>query len=210
MQKHKRSMFQVQRLGLYATVAAFVLLTAQVVVAAPQAAPKAAAPQAAAAAEPAPAPQPTGNSDVGRQYFTGEKQFASGAPACISCHTAGNHGALGGGSLGPDLTNIMANEAKAGAVHEAWINGGGSPVMAPIFAARNVTTEEVDNVRAYLESVKTQNTSSTSGTFFGYGIVGTVVMLVIFSIIWSNRYRKRNQGTAHDDLWRNYGGKGGR
>jgi mono/diheme cytochrome c family protein len=44
---------------------------------------------------------------LGRQLFEGEVALASGATACVSCHTVASRGALGG-TLGPDLTGAYA------------------------------------------------------------------------------------------------------
>lgn len=150
-----------------------------------------------------------GDAALGKMYFTGEKQFASGAPACISCHNAGV-GSLGGGVLGPDLTNVYADDSKNPLLNAAWINAG-SPVMAPVFSKRNVTDEEVSHLRAFFaEQANVEAKPAPTGIFTIVGIGGFVGILIIFNIIWSGRYRNRNRGTAHDALWRNYGGKGGR
>ena len=172
----------------------------------------AAAPADAAVAE-APAevaaPAESGDAATGKMYFTGEKRFASGAPACISCHSV-SYGTLNGGILGPNLTKVYADESKNPLLSAAWINGG-SPVMAPIFGAKNVTDEEVSHLRAFFaEQSKGEVASSQTGTFTIIGLGGFVGILIVFNIIWSGRYRNRNKGTAHDALWRNYGGKGGR
>ena len=82
--------------------------------AAPEVAPAEAAPVEAAPAEP-------GNAAVGKLLFTGEQSFASGAPPCMSCHSAGV-GVLGGGALGPDLTKTYADPSKNPLINAAWIN----------------------------------------------------------------------------------------
>jgi cytochrome c553 len=155
------------------------------------------------------APAETGDAAIGKMYFTGEKRFESGAPACMSCHSV-SYGSLNGGVLGPNLTKVYADESKNPLLSAAWINGG-SPVMAPIFGAKNVTDEEVSHLRAFFaEQSKGEVASSQTGTFTIIGLGGFVGILIVFNIIWSGRYRNRNKGTAHDALWRNYGGKGGR
>lgn len=173
-----------------------------------KAAPAAAEAPAPAAEAPA-APVIKGNAEIGKALFTGEKSLQNNGPACISCHNIGI-GTLGGGSLGPDLTKIATNETKFSLVSDGWINGGGSPVMGPIFGARNITPEEVEHIKAFFSAQASQPIVSQGGMFVGGGIIGFIVILIIFNIIWSNRYRNRNRGTAHDALWRNYGGKGGR
>ncbi|MEK7773906.1 MAG: hypothetical protein AAB307_06115, partial [Deltaproteobacteria bacterium] len=167
-----------------------------------QAAPVEAAPVEAAPVE-------TGNAEIGRQIFTGARPLQNGAPPCISCHSI-SYGALNGGTLGPNLTKVYADESKNPLVSSAWINGG-SPTMAPIFSQRNITDEEVSNLRAFFaQQSKGEVAPSATGTFTIIGLGGFVGILIVFNIIWSGRYRNRNKGTAHDALWRNYGGKGGR
>lgn len=169
-----------------------------------------AADPAATSAEAAPAaPAESGDAALGKMYFTGQKAFGSGAPPCISCHSAGV-GELGGGVLGPNLTKVYADESKNPLLSAAWINAG-SPVMAPVFSNKNVTDEEVAHLRAFFaEQANTEMKPSSTGTFTIIGLGGFVGILIVFNIIWSGRYRNRNRGTAHDALWRNYGGKGGR
>lgn len=83
--------------------------------------------------------------------------------------------------------------------------------MMPIFSQRNITDEEVSHLRAFFaQQSKGEVASSATGTFTILGLGGFVGILIVFNIIWSGRYRNRNKGTAHDALWRNYGGKGGR
>ncbi len=158
-----------------------------------------------AAAAPALLP---GDSNIGRALFTGEKRFTNGGPPCISCHSAGE-GALDGGILGPNLTQVFAGP-KMALLNTGWVNSPGLPVMGPVFSARNVTDQEMEHLRAFFSSIATkQPAPSKTGAFVGISAAGFVGILIFFSIVWSGRYRKRNKGTAHDALWRNYGGKGG-
>ena len=153
---------------------------------------------------------PAGDYATGKALFTGEKRFTNGGPPCISCHSAGV-GALGGGILAPNLTKAFADPSKNPLMSTAWVNGGGSPVMGPIFSNRNITEEEMVNLRAFFKVASEKDVvPSSTGKFTILGLIGSVGILVFFSIVWSKRYSKRNQNTAHDALWRNYGGKGGR
>ncbi|MBI5827391.1 MAG: hypothetical protein HZB22_06665 [Deltaproteobacteria bacterium] len=209
------------RKGLQYGLAALLVsgLLPMAAMAADQAAPAAAAPAAqvapatdmAPAAAPAPeaAPVETGNAEIGRQIFTGARPLQNGAPPCISCHSI-SYGELNGGTLGPNLTKVYADESKNPLLSSAWINGG-APTMLPIFSQRNITDEEVSHLRAFFaQQSKGPVAPSATGTFTIIGLGGFVGVLIVFNIIWSGRYRNRNKGTAHDALWRNYGGKGGR
>ncbi len=154
-------------------------------------------------------PAEVGDANIGRALFTGEMKFTNAGPPCISCHSAGV-GALDGGSLGPNLTKAFVDESKNPLLSTVWVNGGGSPTMGPIFMAKNITEEEMGHLRVFLrEQGKGEVASSQTGTFAGIGIIGFVAIMILFSIIWSRRYSKRTKNTAHDALWRNYGGKGG-
>ncbi len=165
--------------------------------------------QAAPAAVAEAAPVEAGDANVGRALFTGEMRFANAGPPCISCHSSGV-GALDGGSLGPNLTKAYVDESKNPLLSTAWVNGGGSPTMGPIFMAKNITEAEMENLRAFLKAQGANDVApSKTLTFAGIGIIGFVAILILFTIIWSGRYSKRTRNTAHDALWRNYGGKGG-
>jgi mono/diheme cytochrome c family protein len=48
---------------------------------------------------------PAGDSVHGRELFVGSARFQNGGPPCMSCHSISGIGALGGGTLGPDLSN---------------------------------------------------------------------------------------------------------
>lgn len=151
-----------------------------------------------------------GDPDVGKKLFTGEIGFANGGPACISCHTAGNM-PLGGGSLGPNLTNVYADPSKNPLLSTVWVNIPDIPVMGPIFSKKNITDDEMANLRAFFEVASMEGGGSIkTGPFAIIGIGGFIGILIVFNIIWAGRYRNRCKGTAHDALWRNYGGKGGR
>ena len=149
----------------------------------------------------------SGNYKAGKELFTGERSLANGAPPCISCHNAGV-GALGGGTLGPDLTKVWTD--KFFLINADWINSEGIPVMGPVFSQKNITAEEVADLQAFFSSQADKGAGAGGSKFAGIGIIGFVAIMVAFSIIWGGRYRNRCQGTAHEALWRNYGGKGGK
>ncbi len=154
-----------------------------------------------------------GDAGIGKMLFTGEKRFENGGPACMSCHTVGI-GTLGGGTLGP---NLMLPNEKYGVgpapqnplIAAAWINSSGTPIMGAIFSRKNVTDDEVTHLKAFFGTLPAEQASKT-GAFIGISAAGFVGILIFFSIVWSGRYRKRVGGTAHEAIWRNYGGKGGK
>lgn len=161
-------------------------------------------------AAPAEAGAQVGDSNTGKTLFTGEKAFQNGGPACISCHSAGV-GELGGGLLGPNLSKVYADPAKQALLNIAWVNSPGIPVMGPVFSAKNITEAEMVNLKAFFKTMSERELApAPTNTFVIIGFIAFIGIMIFFSIIWSKRYSKRNQNTAHDALWRNYGGKGGR
>ena len=148
------------------------------------------------------------SADAGRKLFTGEKSFENGGPPCMSCHNAGV-GVLGGGSLGPDLTQVMADESRSVLIMADWINSEDTPTMGAIFSRHEVTEAEVEDIKAFLTGQASGSVKASGAQFAGGGIVGFIVLMIIISALWSGRYRNRNKGTAHEAMWRNYGGKGG-
>lgn len=168
--------------------------------------------QPAPAEEAVPAAPAPGDPAIGKMFFTGERRFENGGPPCISCHSVG-YGALGGGVLGP---NLMLPNPKYGVgpapvnplIAAAWINSPGTPIMGAIFSRKNITDEEVTHLKAFFSTLPAEQTSKT-GAFVGIGAAGFVGILIFFGIVWSGRFRNRVGGTAHEAIWRNYGGKGG-
>lgn len=48
------------------------------------------------------------NVDNGRKLFMGYTHFEHEGPPCMGCHSVGENGLLGGGAMGPDLTNVSS------------------------------------------------------------------------------------------------------
>lgn len=87
-----------------------------------------------------------GNFYVGKELFSGQQPFSNIGPPCGSCHRAGE---IGQGTSAPDLTSIYAIPKKNMLVRGVWLNSGVSPSMS-IYAQKNITDEEVENLRAFL------------------------------------------------------------
>ena len=137
--------------------------------------------------------RPLTDADVerGRRLFIGGEQFMEGAPACVSCHTLGSIGGLGGGRLGPDLTGAFARlEGRRGL--GAWLASPPSKVMQPLFSERPLDSEEILALIAYLRDSATHpEASQGSGnmTFVLAGIGVAAVFMVAFDVLWRRRFR---------------------
>lgn len=135
---------------------------------------------------------------AGQRLFTGQTRLTNGAAACNSCHGVNGVGALGGGSLGPDLTaaNIKYRDPELITI----LQNPNFPTMNTIFKDRKLTDEEVVQVFAYLQHIKlvnpnarvvpTQAAATVEPRFLILGFGVTTFALVGLSLFW----RKRSHG----------------
>ena len=126
----------------------------------------------------------------GRRLFLGTEDFASGAPACVSCHTVKEISALGGGSLGPDLTNAFARLEGRQAL-AAWLSAPPSEVMRPVYKKHRLDSEERLALVAYLKEVGGAGESARNYSleFVLAGFAAAALLLVLFDFLWRARYR---------------------
>ncbi len=128
---------------------------------------------------------------LGRSIVRGETAQAGGGPPCISCHTLGGVGALGGGRVGPDLTK--AYERLQGRKSLAvWLSAPATPMMQSVFQRTPLQQEEILPVVAYLEHSAQEGGEDTAVgmvSFLLLGLGGAVVGLLLFDGAWRNRFR---------------------
>jgi mono/diheme cytochrome c family protein len=85
----------------------------------------------------------------GRRLFDGRVALASGAVACVSCHTVASRGTLGG-SLGPDLSAAFARYRDRG-LHQ-YLQRTCFPRTQDVNAPPVLTADESLALRAYLRA----------------------------------------------------------
>jgi len=126
---------------------------------------------------------------AGRQLFTGQRSFAKGGPPCISCHSVDQVACFGGGSLGPDLTNV--NMKYSDVELASILKSPAFPTMTKLFESRQLTDEEVVQVFAYLQSVRdrTPDNRRDGFQFLGVAAAGTLALLGLMSFTWRGRLR---------------------
>jgi cytochrome c2 len=140
-----------------------------------------------AAATSAPAVQ--GDPEIGKDLFTGVVRFANGGPPCMACHSVGGIGALGGGQLGPDLTEVVARYGGAAAVN-AFIAGTPTPTMKAVWSQHPLTDQERANVVAFLGQAEvSQRPAQAIWQLVGVAVLGLVILLTIAGLRWQNRLR---------------------
>lgn len=141
----------------------------------------ASAPVAAAAK-----PLPPGNAGRGRALFVGQTSLTNGGPACGSCHSAGNIGVMGGGTLGPDLTRAAMNYGSDGLA--ATLQSLPFPTMQGVFKEHPLVQQDAADLHAFLvEEDKTAAPQKDNGMFLILGLAGSLVLLVVGQFTWRNR-----------------------
>jgi cytochrome c2 len=152
-------------------------------------APGGAAQASGAAPQTANAPAVKGNPQIGKELFTGVVRFQNGGPPCMACHSAGGIGALGGGQLGPDLTEIVKQFGGAPAV-DAFVAGLPTPTMKAVWSQRPPTAQERANVVSFLGQAEvTQRPAEAIWQLAGLAVLGVVILLTIAAWRWQYRLR---------------------
>jgi len=159
-------------------------------------------PAAAEAKPAAPAPSPE-QVRRGLDLFQGTARFSAGGPACNACHNVVNDAVIGGGNLAIDLTESFGRLDADGIVEVLPRQGAASPfpVMQAAFQDRDVTAEEAQSLVAFLrhahEQRATQKPNDLGTKMLIAGVVGVIVLLLLFS--FTGRGRKRR--SVNQDIY---------
>ncbi len=126
----------------------------------------------------------------GHDLFLGIQRFSAGGAACISCHSAGAFGPLGGGTLGPSLSQAYSKYEDRG-MSKALANTG-FPIMKEIYADKQLTPEEAFAVKAFLYQVdkKGEIAGDYQKKFLFLGIGGGVIAMGLIDFTWRKRRKK--------------------
>ena len=131
---------------------------------------------------------PAGDSARGEAFFTGATNLENGAPACISCHSTADVGTLGGGTLGPDLTNVHERYGEAGLTQT--LQNLPFPTMQGVFGERPLTDNEVADLFAYFARANQATAQALNYIFVVIGLVGFLVLLLISQLLWRKRLKE--------------------
>jgi len=126
---------------------------------------------------------------LGQQLFLGERPLETGGPACISCHTLGTIGGLGGGRLGPDLTNVFDRLGGRNGLG-AWLSGPPTPTMQSVFGKRALQPEEILPLLAVIDDANNRSRPASQWStlkFVAFGLSGMLVGLAILQLAWRRR-----------------------
>jgi len=127
---------------------------------------------------------------LGRAIFRGTHRLANGGASCISCHTLGGIGWLGGGTLGPDLTRVFERYGDRRRLG-AWLTAPATETMLPTFKEHPLTEEEILGLVAYFQDAATREEEDTAPralAFILLGLAGAIGAFVAFNRAWQNRF----------------------
>lgn len=130
-----------------------------------------------------------GDAAAGYAIYVGKKGLKNQGPACIQCHSVQGVGPVGGGTLGPDLT--QANTRYTDIELASILKAPAFPTMTKLFANSQLTDEEVVQVFAYLQSAR-QRTPDSGRYGFAFvlmGCAGAAAAMGLMSHIWRQRLR---------------------
>jgi mono/diheme cytochrome c family protein len=131
-----------------------------------------------------------GNIENGRDLFMGYAHFEHEGPPCMGCHSVGNNGILGGGAMGPNLTNVSTQRSEA-EILGVLTNTGPmtSPVMQPIYAEFPLKAEEQADLLAFMKASVGQPESDKELLVIGISLVGFLAAVVVLGFVYRNRLR---------------------
>ncbi|HEX5809863.1 MAG TPA: cytochrome c [Anaerolineales bacterium] len=131
-----------------------------------------------------------GDVDRGRDLFMGYAHFENEGPPCMGCHSVGENGLLGGGSMGPDLTNIYSQRSQTEIL--AVLSNTGrkiSPVMRPIYMDHPLTWDEQVDLLAFLETSVGQPEADRELLVLGISIAGFLGAVGVLGFVYRSRLR---------------------
>lgn len=131
---------------------------------------------------------PPGDAAVGRELFVGSAaRFKNGGPPCMSCHSISGIGALGGGTLGPDLTDAYSKYGGDAGL-ASFLTSVPTPTMSAVWSKQPLTPQEIANLTAFIkEGAVAQRPLDAIGKLALLAIIALVIIILIGALYWRRR-----------------------
>ena len=135
----------------------------------------------------APVKLPPGDASAGRELFVGGTRMKNGGPPCMSCHSISGIGALGGGTLGPDLTDAYQKYGGDAGL-ASFLQGLPTPTMSAVWTRQPMTPQEIANLVAFIkEGAVQQRPLGAIAELLVLGIIALVILVAIAAVYWRRR-----------------------
>lgn len=124
--------------------------------------------------------------EEGGRLFEGTQRFENRGVSCNACHDVHRDDVFGGGSLAADLTDYGAQGV------DALLRNPPFPEMEVAYEDRPLTDDEIESLQAFLQDVQ-QNPDDPrppGGLFIASGLLGVVILIGLFSVLWRDRRRE--------------------
>ncbi len=132
---------------------------------------------------------PQGDAEAGRELFVGNTRLKNGGPPCMSCHSISGIGALGGGTLGPDLTNAFKDLGGESGV-ASFLSSVPTPTMNAVWSKHPLTPQEIANLSAFIkEGAISQRPFNVLAQLIVLAVIGAIILVIIFATYWRRRLR---------------------
>ncbi len=132
----------------------------------------------------------TGDVEHGRALFMGNAHFEHEGPPCMGCHSVGDNGLLGGGSMGPNLTDVTEHRSREQILAVLGTEADTiSLAMKPIYTDAPLTAREQADVLAFMTASKGQPETDKEIWIFGISLAGTVMGIAAIGFVYRNRLR---------------------
>jgi mono/diheme cytochrome c family protein len=129
---------------------------------------------------------------MGQNLFQGKTRLENGGPTCISCHDVKNDAVIGGGILAKELTTVFSRMGEPGV--RAILGSAPFPVMQQAYVNKSLTDEEIFSIVSFLQQADRdhmfQQPRDYGVKLAGTGIVGLIVLLGVYALLWRNRRKK--------------------
>lgn len=136
---------------------------------------------------------------LGQDLFQGKIRFTNGGPTCNSCHDVIHDAVIGGGVLAAELTTVFSRLGGPGV--RAIIGSPPFPVMQRAYLNKALTDEEVAALVGFLQQADAEQALHQPRDYgiqlFVAGVVGTVILLGLYSLIW----RRRMTGSVNQAIY---------
>lgn len=130
---------------------------------------------------------PQGDAGAGRELFVGRQSFKNGGPPCMSCHSISGIGALGGGTLGPDLTDAYQKYGGTAGL-ASFLTSVPTPTMSAVWTKHPLTPPEIANLVAFIkEGAVAQRPPGQAARLLVLAVIGVIVLVVIGAVYWRRR-----------------------